>query len=199
MYASARDGHAEARTDISFIQVDPFEREFSQSQQSGGGGGGGGGGANNQTEISKREKELIAATWKQQNDKAASAKDQAVSGTFLSEAQQKLRDQVLALSARIQSRDLSAATEEFSAFDKDMQDAAEAMAPSADKLKATQWKDALPLEQKALQALLRAEATFRKIQVAFGQSGGGWGWAGEAGRGRARPFALSFGAKKNRD
>ena len=28
-----------------FIQVDPFEREFSQSQQSGGGGGGGGGGA----------------------------------------------------------------------------------------------------------------------------------------------------------
>ena len=75
VYASARDGHAEAHTDISFIQVDPFEREFSQSQQSGGGGGGGGGGANNQTEISKREKELIAATWKQQNDKTATAKD----------------------------------------------------------------------------------------------------------------------------
>ena len=38
LYATARDGHSEARTDISFIQVDPFEREFSQSQQSGGGG-----------------------------------------------------------------------------------------------------------------------------------------------------------------
>ena len=37
----------------------------------GGGGGGGGGGQNNQTDISKREKELIAATWKQQNDKTA--------------------------------------------------------------------------------------------------------------------------------
>ena len=95
----ARDGNSEAKTDISFIQVDPFEREFSQSQQSGGGGGGGGGGGqqNDQTEISKREKELIAATWKQENDKTATPKDAAAQGQFLSDAQQKLRDQVMAL------------------------------------------------------------------------------------------------------
>ena len=43
LYATAKDGHAEARTDMAFIQADPFEREFSQSQQMGGGGGGGGG------------------------------------------------------------------------------------------------------------------------------------------------------------
>jgi hypothetical protein len=196
VYATARDGNAEARTDIGFIQVDPFEREFSQSQQMGGGGGGAGG-QNSQTEISKREKELIAATWKQQNDKVATPKDAAVTGQFLSEAQQKLRDQVLALSARIESRDLSAATEEFSSFDKDMQDAATAMAPSADKLKATQWKDAIPLEQKALQALLRAEATFRKIQVAFGQSGGGGGGMGDAGRDLASLFDLELDTEKN--
>ena len=127
VYASARDGHAEARTDMSFIQVEPFEREFSQSQQSGGGGGAGGAGGNDQTEISKREKELIAATWKQQNNKSATQKDSVVAGQFLSDAQQKLRDQVMALSARIESRDLSAATEEFTGFDKDMQDAAAAM------------------------------------------------------------------------
>jgi hypothetical protein len=195
LYATARDGHAEARTDISFIQVEPFEREFSQSQQSGGGGGGGGG-QNNQTEISKREKELIAATWKQQNDKSATAKDATVQGQFLADAQQKLRDQVLALSARIESRDLSAATEEFSSFDNDMQAAAEAMAPSAQRLKAAAWKDALPLEQKALQALLRAEATFRKIQVAFGQSGGGSG-GGNAGRDLASLFDLELDTEKN--
>ncbi|HEY1963541.1 MAG TPA: hypothetical protein VGG59_01355, partial [Acidobacteriaceae bacterium] len=149
VYATAKDGHSEARTEISFIQADPFEREFSQSQQSGGGGGGGGG-QNNQTEISKREKELIAATWKQQNDKAATPKDAAVAGQFLSDAQRKLRDQVMALSARIQSRDLSQANEEFTGFDKDMQIAAQVMAPSADKLKGMQWKDAIPLEQNAL-------------------------------------------------
>ncbi len=196
LYATARDGHAEARTDISFIQVEPFEREFSQSQQSGGNGGGSGGGQNNQTEISKREKELIAATWKQLNDKTATAKDAAVQGQFLSDAQQKLRDQVQALSARIESRDLSAATEEFSSFDRDMQMAAEAMAPSAQKLQATRWADALPLEQKALQALLRAEATFRKIEVAFGQSGGGSG-GGNAGRDLASLFDLELDTEKN--
>ncbi len=195
VYATARDGHSEARTDISFIQVDPFEREFSQSQQVGGGGGAGGG--NNQTEISKREKEIIAATWKQQNDKAATQKDAAAAGQFLSEAQSKLRDQVNALSVRMQSRDLSQANEEFTAFDKDMQDAAAAMAPSAEKLNGMEWKEAIPLEQKALQALLRAEATFRKIEVAFGQTGGGGAGGGSTGRDLASLFDLELDTEKN--
>ena len=198
LYATARDGHAEARTDISFIQAEPFEREFSQSQQGGGGGGGGGGSQNSQTEISKREKELIAATWKQQNNKAATPKDAAVAGQFLSDAQKKLRDQVLALSARMQTRDLSSANEEFTGFEKDMQTAAAAMAPSADNLQNTQWTTALPLEQKALQALLRAEATFRQIQVAFGQQqGGGGGGGSSAGRDLASLFDLELDTEKN--
>jgi len=197
IYATARDGHSETRTDISFIQIDPFEREFSQSQQAGGGGGNGGGSGSGQTEISKREKELIAATWKQQNDKTATASGAAAQGEFLSEAQQKLRDQVNALSVRMQSRDVSEANKEFSDFDKDMQAAAAAMAPSAEKLKGMQWKDALPLEQKALQALLRAEATFRQIQVAFGQSGGGGGGGDNAGRDLASLFDLELDTAKN--
>jgi hypothetical protein len=194
LYATARDGHSEARTDIAFIQVEPFEREFSQSQQSGSGAGGG---ANNQTEISKREKELIAATWKQQNDKAATPKDSATAGQFLSDAQEKLRDQVAALSIRMQSRDISEANQEFTDFDKDMQDAAAAMAPSAEKLKGMKWKDAIPLEQKALQALLRAEATFRKIEVAFGQQGGARGSGSNAGRDLASLFDLELDTEKN--
>ena len=197
LFATAKDGHAESRTDITFIQADPFEREFSQSQQMGGGGDGGGG-QNKQIEISKREKELIAATWKQQNDKTATPKDAAAQGQFLSDAQQKLRDQVMALSARMESRDLSEANEEFTGFQKDMQMASAAMAPSADKLKAMQWKDAIPLEQKALQALLHAEATFRKIEVAFGQQGGsGGGGVNSAGRDLASLFDLELDTEKN--
>lgn len=196
VYATARDAHAESKTDISFIQVDPFEREFSQSQQSGGGGGAGGGGMNNQTDISRREKELIAATWKEQNNTTTTAKDAAAAGQFLSGAQDKLRDQVLALCARMQSRDLSEANQEFTDFDKDMQQAAAAMSPSAEKLRSMRWKDALPLEQKALQALLRAEATFRKIQVAFGQQGGGGG-GGNTGRDLASLFDLELDTEKN--
>jgi len=196
LYATARDGHADARTDITFVQAEPFEREFTQSQQEGGAGGGGGQ-SNNQTEMSKREKELIAATWKQQNDKAATEKDAVTQAAFLADAQSKLRDQVLALSARMQSRDLSAANEEFNSFEKDMQDAASAMMPSADKLKGKQWSDAIPNEQKALQYLLRAEATFRQIEIAFSQSGGGGGGGGSAGRDLASLFDLELDTEKN--
>ncbi|HEX9199561.1 MAG TPA: hypothetical protein VF865_08370 [Acidobacteriaceae bacterium] len=199
LYATAKDNHAEAKTDISFIQVDPFEREFSQSQQSGGGGGGGGGGGqNNQTDIARREKELIAATWKEINAKNVTKEQAAATGKLLSEAQATLKQQALALSARMQSRDLSQANEEFNSFDKDMEIAAAGMQPAADKLKAMQWQDAMPVEQKVLQALLRAEATFRQIQVAFGQrGGGGGGGGGGAGRDLASLFDLEMDTEKN--
>jgi hypothetical protein len=196
VYATAKDGHSEARTDISFIQVDPFEREFSQSQQSGAGASRGGGQSSDQTEISKREKELIAATWKQQNDQTATPGGAAAQGRFLSQAQKKLRDQVNALSVRMQSRDISEANQEFTDFDKYMRDAASAMDPAADKLQSTQWKDAIPLEQRALQALLHAEATLRHIQVAFGQQAGG-GSGGNSGRDLASLFDLELDTAKN--
>jgi uncharacterized protein (UPF0335 family) len=197
LYATAKDGHAETKTDISFIQADPFEREFSQSQQGGGGGGGGGGGQGNQTEISKREKELIAQTWKQINEKNTAEKAARAQGDFLSGAQSKLRDQVMALSARINSRDLSEANEEFSGFEKDMQEAAKNMLPASEKLNQIKWQDALQSEQKALQALLRAEATFRQIQVAFGQQGGGGGGGSSTGRDLASLFDLELDTEKN--
>ncbi len=59
-----------------------------------------------------------------------------------------------------------------------MDAAAAAMTPAAARLALSQWRDALPDEQKALQHLLRAEATFRQIQVAFGNAGGGGGGGG---------------------
>jgi hypothetical protein len=198
LYATAKDNHAEAKTDISFIQVDPFEREFSQSQSGGGGGGGGGNRAQNQTDISKREKELIAATWKQVNAKGVTPEAAAATGKLLSEAQMTLKDQALALSTRMQSRDLASANEEFNSFDKDMETAAAGMQPTAEKLKALQWQAAMPLEQKVLQALLRAEATFRQIEVAFGQrGGGGGGGGGGAGRDLASLFDLEMDTQKN--
>ena len=39
------------------------------------------------------------------------------------------------------------------------------------ELKTAKWQNALAPEQRALQSLLRAEAMFRNIQVAFGQRG----------------------------
>jgi hypothetical protein len=196
VYASAKDARSESHTDMMFIQVDPFEREFSQSQQAGGGGGGGGGGGqrNDPSEISRREKEMIAATFKQQSDKKATAKQAAETAKFLSEAQSTLRNQSLSLSGRLEARDLTQKNREFSVFQQEMTAAAEAMTPAATRLQQQKWQDAVPEEQKALQHLLRAEATFRKIEVAFGAGGGG---GGGAGRDLASLFDLELDTEKN--
>jgi len=199
VYATAKDARSESRTDMYFIQADPFERQFSQSQQAGGGMGGGGSfGQGDQTDISQREKEIIAATFKQKgdNDKKPSKQESAENGKFLSGVQAKLRDQALSLAGRLQRRELSDANQEFSDFEKDMTAAAAAMAPAAEKLQQQKWSDALPEEQKALQHLLRAEATFREIQVAFGARGGGGG-AGAAGRDLSSLFDLELDTEKN--
>jgi hypothetical protein len=196
LYATAKDSRTESRTDISFIQADPFEREFSQSQQAGGGGGGGGGGQQDPSDISQREKEIIAETWKHQGDKKAAPQAAAEAAKFLSGVQSKLRDQAKSLAGRMQSRELSQENDEFGSFVKDMNAAADSMGPASEKLQKQKWQDALPDEQKALQNLLRAEATFRQIEVAFG-SGGGGGAGGGAGRDLASLFDLELDTEKN--
>lgn len=193
-YVTAKDARAEAHTDIYFIQADPFERDFSQSQSAGGGGGGGGQG--DQNDISQREKEIIAQTWKQRSDKSAASQQAAEQGKFLSEVQSKLRDQAVALAGRLQLRDLNEENDEFNSFQQDMNAAAQAMNPAADQLRKQKWDDALPSEQKALQHLLQAEATFRQIQVAFGGNAGGGGGGG-AGRDLASLFDLELDTQKN--
>jgi hypothetical protein len=196
-YATAKDARSEAHTDISFIQVDPYEREFSQSQQSGGGGGGGGGAADDQAQIAQREKEIISATWKQAGMKTASSKQAAEQAKFLSDVQTTLRNQATALAGRLEMRDLQLANEQFGSFQQDMQAAAAAMQPAAKKLDGQQWNAAVFDEQKALQYLLRAEATFRQIQVAYGNRGGGSGAVNSAGRDLASLFDLELDTQKN--
>jgi hypothetical protein len=195
VYAAAQDARGEAHTDISFIQVDPFEREFSQSQQSGGGGGGGA--ANDQAQIAQREKEIIAATWKQDGMKNTAAKQAAEQAKFLSDVQSTLRSQAYSLAGRLGMRDLQTANEQFGSFQREMEAAAVAMGPAAQQLAEQKWSGAVAEEQKALQHLLRAEATFRQIQVAFGARGGGGGAVNSAGRDLASLFDLELDTQKN--
>ncbi len=191
LYAQAADARAQSRSQMLFVEAEPYEREFSQSQQ---GGGGGGGGANDQMEISRREKEIIAGTWSQVDGLSAAAR-QAEQAKFLSDVQNTLHDQALSLSGRLQMRGLNEANEQFDGFQKEMNAAADAMTPAAARLAQSQWRAALPDEQKALQHLLRAEATFRQIQVAFGSAGGGGG--GNGGRDLASLSDLELDTQKN--
>jgi hypothetical protein len=197
VYATAKDGNAESHSDMLFIQADPFEREFSQSQVAGGGGGGGGGQGDPSQQISQREKEIIAATFKQQADKQSTAQQAADISKLLSESQATLRDQAVTLSGRLEARELTNEVQAIGDFEKDMLAASRAMAPAAQQLHQEKWKDAIPNEQKALQYLLRAEATFRQIQVAFGRGGGGGGGGGGAARDLAALFDLELDTQKN--
>lgn len=192
LYASARDARASTRTDIFFIEAQPFEKEFSQSQTSGGGQGEGGG---QQTQISQRQKEIIAATWNQLRTRKppAAVREDA---EFLAGVQSKLSEQALSLAKRMQSRELAGTNEEFKTFSREMELASQAMVQAAGQLKNRRWRDALPPEQKALQHLLRAESVFKQIQVAFGQRGGGGGGGGQQ-RDLESLFDLELDTEKN--
>lgn len=194
LYAVARDARASSRTDMFFIEAQPFEREYYQSQQSGGMGGSG---EQDQNQISARQKEIIAATWNLLRDQNLSRAKAAEDGKFLSEVQSALKEQALSLARRMQARQLAGANEEFQRFSRDMQAAAAAMAEAADKLKALSWREALPPEQRALQHLLRAESMFRQIQVARASRGGAGGGGGNMGRDLENLFDLELDTEKN--
>jgi hypothetical protein len=195
MYATARDARNPAKSDMYFLEAQPYEREYSQSQQQGGGQGdqedeGG--------QISKRQKEIIAATWNETKGQASRNKSESTENAhFLTEVQGKLRDQAKSLSERAKSRQLAGTNAEFQAFIKDMDEAVKEMSAAQDKLKGQGWNDALGPEQRALQHLLRAEATFKQIQVAFGNRGAGGGGKSGAARDLDNLFDLELDTEKN--
>src|SRR4029078_4906139 len=126
--------------------------------------------------------------------------DAADNAKFLSEVQSKLKDQAASLPTRMEARELSGPNESFKSFSENMKKAVEAMGPASEQLKGQKWQDALGPEQKALQYLLRAEATFRQIQVSFGrQRGGGGGGGGASGATRDLEglFDLELDTEKN--
>ncbi len=198
MYATANDARSKTVGDITFLEAQPYERNFSQSQQGGGGGGGGGGQQNDPSQITQREKEIIAATHNF-NRGSKDAQANAENAQYLSEVQSKLKDQAESMAKRTTARELSTENQDFQSFTKEMEAAAAEMTPAADKLKNQKWSDALEPENKALQHLSRAMATFRDIQVARGQQGGGGGGGGgfDAGRDLANLLDLELDTEKN--
>ncbi len=196
IYASARDARNTSKTDMYFIQAEPFERNYSQSQQAGGGGGGGMQGDDPTGQISQRQKDIIAATWNQQKS-GAKPSEAADDAKFLAEQEDKLAAQALSLANRMKAREIADANSQFKNFASDMEEAAKAMTESAQKIRTQKWTDAIPPEQQALQHALRAEATFRDIQVAFGSRGGGGGGGGSMGRDLENLADLELDREKN--
>jgi hypothetical protein len=193
-YATARDATKTSRSDIVFAQAEPFDYQFRQSQQSGGGGGMPGG---DNDQISERQKDIIIATWNEIKNGSRERNAITEEARFLSQLQGKLGEQAKTMAQRMGSRELVDASPEFAGFSKSMIQASEEMSNSVGELKGAKWQNALAPEQRALQSLLRAEAMFRNIQVAFGQRGSqGMGGSGSQ-RDLERMLDLELDKNKN--
>ncbi len=197
-YAVAEDRDSLARTDIFFIDVQPFDRRYSQSQQSGGQMGGQQG--SQQDEISQRQKEIIVSTWNlireeqegRRNDPAYVSDNSAL----LSRVQSTLRGQVETLAARTEARQLTASAEDIARFVEHLGKASEAMQPAAERLGEIELEQAILPEQEALRHLLAAEAVFTDISVSL-QANNRGGRGGQAGRDLSEMFELEMDLEKN--
>lgn len=191
LYATAKDATHTTRSEMIFAQAEPFDFKFTQSQQMGGGMGGG-----QDSDTSERQKQIIAATWNQEREPAKNRSAVQENAKFLSDTEAKLAEQAQTLAERMASREMGGAGSSFANFSKLMTQASGQMKDAVTELKAEKFHEALPIEQKALQSLLRAEALFRDIEIAFGQKGGGGGSSG-AQRDLARMFDLELDTSKN--
>jgi Domain of unknown function (DUF4175) len=178
-YARARDAASETTSDIYFIEVKPFEMQYKQSQQQQGGGGGEGAGED-QNALTRRQKELIAATHRLTREGARYApQERADAYETVAAGQEKLRTDTLEFLDRLGRRlggQLEGA-ESLARMAEHLRQAAREMEGAPPPLRKQAGRDALPPEQRALQQLLAADAIVRELQVAFGnqQSAGAGG------------------------
>ena len=62
-FAKATDNAQTASSDIYFVQIRPFKKDYKQAQSQAQAGGGGGGGGGDVGELSRQQREIVAATF----------------------------------------------------------------------------------------------------------------------------------------
>lgn len=195
-YAKARDASNEATSDIYFIEVKPFEMEYKQAQQQGGGGGGG---DEEQNALSRRQKDLIAATHRliREGDKYT-AQERRDGYEAVATGQEKLRTDTLEFLERMGRRlGGTDGQKQVAEMAEHLRQAAKEMEGAPPPLRKETGKDALPSEQRALQRLLAADAIFREVQVASGNQSGSGGGSQREQQELAGLFELELDKMKN--
>lgn len=198
-YAKARDASREATSDIYFIEVKPFEMQYKQAQQQPGGGGGGGG--EDQNALTKRQKDLIAATFRLLREgNNYTAEERNANFGAIAQGQEKLRGDTNNFIDRLRRRlgNQLEGEEQVTAMISHLEQAAREMEGALPPLQKQQGRDALPPEQRALQQLLSADSILREMQVAnSNQSEGGGGESRDQSQELAQLFELELDKMKN--
>jgi uncharacterized protein DUF4175 len=182
-YARARDiprakQSTLARSEIFFLEVKPFNEEYTlaQSQASMGGAAG------QQLEgLISSQKEIISATWNLERRSSAGRSVNDIRNVADAQAELKVRAEQAAGAAR-QRRGFGQQFPQQTGRPQiasptpsgdPVRDAVDAMARALQQLHTQKTADAIPHEMAALNALLQAQAEIRKRQVQQQNNGGG--------------------------
>ncbi|HXI31610.1 MAG TPA: DUF4175 family protein, partial [Vicinamibacterales bacterium] len=147
-YAKASDtdtvqGSKTTTSDIYFVQIRPFKKDYKPAQSQAMGGGGGGGGGQQVGQLSQQQREIVAATFNIVRDKAKTKPDKYRENVvFLNLAQAKLREQVEELVTKLKSR-LGAVDPSFNTIAEVLPKAAEEMKAAESELKGLKADSAL--------------------------------------------------------
>jgi hypothetical protein len=203
-YAKATDtdtvkGPKTATSDIYFIEVRPFDREFhaSMSQGQNGGGGMGGGMGSQAGAMSERQRQIIAATFNLERDRAKTAPDKfKEDAVFVGLSQRKLREEVDELVGQMRERLGSGGSDDLQQIAALLPKASAQMKVAESPLADQKPKDALAPEQRALKFLQEAEQLY-ELQVQQGGGGGGGGGGGQMASELADLFQLQLDRMAN--
>ncbi|MGQ0702664.1 MAG: DUF4175 family protein [Gemmatimonadales bacterium] len=187
-HAIAQDGAGgTGSSDIYFLEVRPYGRDYRQAEA---GGGGGGGGGNSPEGLSARQRDIIAGTFNWLRDSARTVERQRREDlTTLAIAQGRIKQDVSELVRRLAERGIAESDTNFAKIKEELEAAGREMQTAEETLGRGLGRDALPPEQRALQHVQRAEAVYREVQVQLGGGGGGGGGAAQS---RAEDLADLF-------
>jgi hypothetical protein len=163
-----------ATSDLYFIRVRPFGKEFRPAESQAGGGGGAGDPAGG---LSEQQRQIVTGTFNLLRDqKTLSADRLRESAVVLALSQGKLRERVSELASRMEQR-LLGTQPEFGDVAQLLPEAAKEMKAAEEHLQARNLQAALAPEQRALRLLQKAEEQY-EMQVTMNRNAGGGGGGG---------------------
>ena len=183
-YARATDNDAvqgakSVTSDIYFVQIQPFRKDYRAAEsQAGGAPQGGRGGANDTSALSEQQRRIVAGTFNvvRDRDKIGAEKFRQ-DVVFLALTQGQLRERAQELAMQIPVR-VGGVDPAMNVVAAGLAEASRAMAAAESKLQARDARNALPPEQQALASLQRAEEAYRDVRIRMEQQQGGGGGGG---------------------